>query len=124
MKTKNAVNWFEIPVDDFERAVSFYQRLFDVQLRHEVMDGFDCALFPADEQAVGGALVKADFQRPGAAGSLVYLNAEGKLDALLQRATDMGAQVTLPRTAIGEYGFIAHLLDSEGNKIAVHSFGA
>lgn len=124
MTMHNAVNWFEIPVADYERAVAFYESVFNVQLRRELMDGYDCAVFPADEKGVGGALVKADFQAPGNTGALVYLSAEGQIDQTLNRASKLGAEITLPKKAIGPYGFIAHMMDSEGNKIALHSFGA
>ena len=71
---KNVVNWFEIPVADYERAVSFYENMLDTKLQRESMNGIDYAIFPADKEAIAGALIKCDFQVPSEAGSLVYLN--------------------------------------------------
>ncbi len=122
--TKNAINWFEIPVTDLDRAVDFYQQMLDMTLKNETMDGIEMAIFPSDEKAVAGSLVKADFLAPADSGSLVYLNAEGILDDAISRAKAKGSEVFLPKTSIGENGFIAHLSDSEGNKIALHSFTA
>ena len=124
MKNKNAVNWFEIPVNDYERAIGFYEYVLNTRLKRDTMDGIDFAAFPCEEQGVSGSLTKADFLTPGTQGSVVYLSAEGILDQALDRAIQKGAQVVFPKTHIGECGFIAHLIDSEGNKVALHSFSA
>lgn len=121
---KNAINWFEIPVLDLERAIGFYQQMLNTTLQRETMDGIEMATFPSDEKAVAGSLVKADFLTPGDSGSLVYLNAEGIIDDAINRAVANGSEVLFPKTSIGENGFIAHLSDSEGNRIALHSFSA
>ncbi len=121
MNVKNAINWFEIPVSDYERAINFYESVFDTRLQRESMDEVNYAIFPAEEPAVAGALIKADFQQPGEQGSLVYLNAEGVMDDVIERAQALGAKVYIPKTYIGDPGYIAHISDSEGNKIALHS---
>jgi predicted enzyme related to lactoylglutathione lyase len=121
---KNTINWFEIPVNDMPRAIDFYENMLGVELRQETMDGIQMALFPFDEKSVSGCLVKADFMQPSGQGSLVYLNVEGFMDEAMERATAQGSEIAFPKTAIGENGFIAHLSDSEGNKIALHSMSA
>jgi predicted enzyme related to lactoylglutathione lyase len=70
---------------------------------------------------VGGALIKADFLTPGEKGSVVYLNVEGMMDDVLQRAQAQGVKILFPKTHIGEPGYIAHIADSEGNRIGLHS---
>jgi uncharacterized protein len=121
---QNAINWFEIPVNDFERAIGFYENMMDTKLKRESMDGIEMAIFPGDQNSVYGSLVKADFLAPSAQGCVVYLNAEGIMDDAIARAQKMGSQVLFPKTSIGENGYIAHLSDSEGNKIALHSMTA
>ena len=121
---KNTINWFEIPVNDMPRATDFYENMLGVKLKQETMDGIQMALFPFDENSVSGCLVKADFMQPSDQGSLVYLNVEGFMDEAMQRAQSQGSEIVFPKTAIGEHGFIAHLSDSEGNKIALHSMSA
>lgn len=124
MNVKNVINWFEIPVSDYERAINFYEEVFDIELKKEMMDGVELAIFPAEDAAIAGALMKSDFQQPGEQGSLVYLNVEGKMDEVINRAQKQGAKVYFPKTLIGDPGYIAHISDSEGNKIALHSMDA
>ncbi len=121
MPIQNAINWFEIPVSDFERAVSFYEDVMQLKLKREVMDGFNMAVFPVVDEAVGGALIKADFLVPGQQGCVIYLNVEGMIDAVLQRTQEQGVEILFPKTHIGEPGYIAHIADSEGNRIGLHS---
>jgi predicted enzyme related to lactoylglutathione lyase len=116
----NAVTWFEIPTSDFQRATEFYESVLDVKLR--AFPGPEpCNMFPSEEGGVGGCIVQRDGHAPAVAGSLVYLNAEGKLDATLKRAERRGA-VLVPRTEIpGGFGYYACIQDSEGNHVGLHS---
>jgi predicted enzyme related to lactoylglutathione lyase len=117
----NAVTWFEIPTSDFERATHFYEAVLDVKLR--AFPGPEpCNMFPSQDGGVGGCIVQREHQKPAADGALVYLNAEGKLDASLKRAEKLGATVLVPRTEIpGGFGYYACLQDSEGNHVGLHS---
>jgi predicted enzyme related to lactoylglutathione lyase len=117
----NAVTWFEIPTTDFERATQFYETVLDIKLR--AFPGPEpCNMFPSDDGGVGGCIVHRAQQKPAANGSLVYLNADGKLDASLKRAEQLGATVLVPRTQIpGGFGYYACLQDSEGNHVGLHS---
>jgi len=116
------IHWFEIFVTDFERAVRFYQTVLNIDLRRENEDGRPMAIFAsAVEEGVGGALVRQAVREPTDKGVLVYLDADGKLDACLGRVERAGGTVVQPKTDIGKPGFIALLRDSEGNLVGLHS---
>jgi len=117
----NAINWFEIPVSDLDRAARFYERVLGVTLKRELFTGTPIAVFTAPDRAVGGALVSQPQRKPSADGALVYLDATGKLDAALDRVPAAGGAVLLAKTDIGEPGFIAIVRDSEGNHVGLHS---
>jgi predicted enzyme related to lactoylglutathione lyase len=118
---RNAVNWFEIPTTDLDRAARFYERVLGIELRRENFMGTPHAMFPADRPGVGGALIAAPDRKAAAEGTLIYLDATGKLDAALARVADLGGQVVLPRTSIGAPGFIALVRDTEGNVVGLHA---
>ena len=118
---KNAVNWFEIPVSDLSRATEFYEGILATSLIQESMGDIDMAIFPYGEKTVTGSLVAAPFLSPSETGSIVYLNAEGIIDEVLDRVTEKGAAIPMPKMHIGENGFIAHIIDSEGNRVGLHS---
>jgi uncharacterized protein len=118
----NAVNWFELFVEDFNRAKTFYESTLQVTLPVHEMEGCRMGIFPFNEkQGVGGAITKMNGMAPGAGGTMVYLNVEGMLDDVLRRASEKGGAVIKPRTSIGEHGFIGIIKDSEGNAVGVHS---
>ena len=117
----NAVTWFEIPTTDFNRATHFYESVLDVKLR--AFPGPEpCSMFPSEDGGVGGCIVYREHQKPASDGALVYLNADGKLDASLKRAEKLGVPILVPRTEIpGGFGYFACLQDSEGNHVGLHS---
>ena len=119
----NAVNWFEIPANNFDRAVEFYSSLFQYEFHKVNMMGTDMAFFPGDtkNQGATGAIVKGEGYAPTENGSLIYFVAGDDLNTVLERVEAAGGKITLPKTPIGENGFIAHLIDTEGNKIGLHS---
>jgi predicted enzyme related to lactoylglutathione lyase len=117
----NAVNWFEIPVNDLDRACTFYEGVLAVSLRRETFQGVPNALFPYQQPGVGGALVRDQTRSAAAGGTVVYIDATAKLDACLDRVSGAGGTVVLPKTAIGPAGFIALVRDTEGNTIGLHS---
>ena len=117
---KNALNWFEVPVRDMDRATRCYETLLGTTLRRETFGGMPYAIFPYEAPGVSGALVQDAKRSPGAA-TLVYLNADGKLDEVVARAAKAGASVLMPKTEIGKDGFIAIVVDSEGNHIGFNS---
>jgi uncharacterized protein len=119
---QNAVTWFEIPSTDLGRAIKFYNTVLGIQLREEVFNGIPHGMFPADEAAVGGALIFDPNVIPSDKGSVVYLDARGDLDGVLSRVQAAGGKVVLPKTSIGDPGHIAILIDTEGNRVGLHQF--
>ncbi len=117
----NAITWFEIPTLNIERASEFYETVLSVKLR--AWPGSEpTRMFPIGPGGVGGCLVQRPQQKPVANGTLVYLNVDGRLDEVLDRARENGIELVVPRTAIGgAFGFYAVLKDSEGNHIGLHS---
>jgi predicted enzyme related to lactoylglutathione lyase len=120
---RDAIHWFEIPVTDIDRAQRFYETLLAQDLRREEMGPQTLAIFAYDG-GIGGALLKsAQAPTPSTtAGVIVYLNASPSLDAVLARAGELGATVLLPKLQLpGTIGFIAQVVDTEGNRIGLHS---
>jgi predicted enzyme related to lactoylglutathione lyase len=115
---KNSVNWFEIPVVDMPRAKAFYEKVLATPLQGEDFMGTQMSIFKAD--GVAGALVKMPHRKPNADGALLYLNTDGKLDAVLARIEQAGGKVVMPRTEIGPQGSIAVMADTEGNQVGLH----
>ena len=119
---KNAINWFEIPATDYERAVGFYTNVLDVGLQPFEMNGVKHAFLPYDaKDGVGGCISYGEGYEPSDKGSLVYLNGGDDLATPLARVEEAGGRVLLEKTSIGEHGFIAIISDTEGNRIAFHS---
>ena len=118
----HVANWFEIPVKDLDRAIKFYEKVFDVKLSPEEMGGMKMALFPFTQDAPGaaGSLIKGESYEPSHAGTVVYFSVED-ISETLRRINANGGKTLMPKTAIGEYGFIAQFEDIEGNRLALHS---
>jgi predicted enzyme related to lactoylglutathione lyase len=118
----HAINWFEIPTNDLDRASRFYESLLAISLERERFAGTDTdmAIFPGEEESVRGALIASPRRKPMSDGALVYLHARD-LDASLARVDKAGGSVVMPKTDIGEPGFIALVRDSEGNVVGLHS---
>ena len=124
-KTANALNWFEIPVKDLERARDFYETIFDSELEEMTeMMGMKMVGFPSEpgNGKVSGALVQSEMHEPAQAGAVIYLNANPSIQEIIDRIEEAGGTVVLPRTEIApEIGFMAFFIDSEGNKVGLHS---
>lgn len=118
----NAVNWFEIPVNDLERAKAFYEHVLGLELSLNEMGPLKMAWFPMNQGAPGstGSLVKADHYAPSMQGSMVYFTVQSIEDAC-KRIEEKGGEVLNPKMSIGEYGFVAHFKDCEGNRVALHA---
>ncbi len=118
----NAINWFEIPVKDFDRAKTFYSALFGTEVQEMPHPTFRYGMLPCDmEKGVGGGIVQGEGFEPSMNGSLVYLNGGEDLNGPLSRVEAAGGKVLMPKTSIGPNGFMAHFTDTEGNKVALHS---
>jgi predicted enzyme related to lactoylglutathione lyase len=120
---QNAINWFEIPVTDMDRAVKFYNAIFETTLTVEKTPGGQMAMLPSEQGAVGGALFKGEGYKPSQEGAVLYLNGGDDLSHVLNRVAGAGGQVIMPKTDIGENGFMAFFIDTEGNKVGLHSMG-
>jgi predicted enzyme related to lactoylglutathione lyase len=122
---KHAIDWFEIPTVDLERACAFYEKIFEFKLQPMTLaNRLRMAMFPVNPaESVGGALCHhPEFYTPSQTGTLVYLNADPDLAAVLGRVEKAGGKIVVPKTQISpEYGFMAVFLDSEGNRVALHS---
>jgi len=118
----NPVNWFKIPVKDLERAKKFYEAVIDNELSRSEIGQMKMAWFPMTDGAPGaaGALVKGEGYIPSHAGTLVFLQVKD-IDTTMSRIRMHGGKVLLAKTGMGEFGFIAHFEDTEGNRIALHA---
>jgi uncharacterized protein len=119
---KNPVGYFEIPVDDLDRATRFYGEVFGYAFERATVDGNEMAWFPIDDDAPGisGALAKGESYTPSTQGTRVYFSTDN-IDDVLAKAYACGGRTLYPKTAIGELGWVAEFEDSEGNCIALHS---
>ncbi len=119
---KNAINWFEIPVKNFERAKAFYSTLLGGEIVVMPHPEFKYGMLPADlENCVGGGIVQGKGFEPSDKGALIYLNGGDDLSIPLAKVEKAGGKILVPKTSLGPNGFMAQLLDTEGNRIALHS---
>jgi uncharacterized protein len=119
----NVINWFEIPVTNFDRACDFYAKVLggDVQ-KMDMPSGLKMGFLPGSgPDGAGGAVVKGEGYEPSQKGSVLYLNGGDDLSVPLGRIEKAGGKVIMPKTSIGENGFIARFVDTEGNRVALHS---
>ena len=122
----NAISWFEIPANDLARAQKFYETIFSVSLIPMDMPNIRMRMFPVDdmENGVGGAVVDSGgFHKPSATDwPLIYLNGNPDVQQVLDKVDSAGGSIMVPKTEISpEYGYMAVILDTEGNRIGLHS---
>lgn len=121
----HAVNWFEIPSLDFDRAVKFYSTVMGQTMEKMEFNGEPNAFFAYDreKQGIGGAVVFSQNSKPSAEGPVVYLNASSaaELEAAVNRVAGAGGAVIMPKTDLGDIGFIALIRDTEGNRVGLHA---
>lgn len=119
---ENLINWFEIPATDFNRAVSFYKAILGIEIKESAMFGTKMGFFPTDGKNVSGAIVQGEEYKPSTDGVLAYLNGGRDLQIVLDKIEPNNAKVIVPKTQISpEMGYFGIFIDTEGNKIAVHS---
>jgi predicted enzyme related to lactoylglutathione lyase len=125
---KNAISWFEIPTADLARAQKFYEAIFNIQMIQMDTPHIQMRLFPIESPInVGGALCyNPDFYKPSAdSGPIVYLNGNPDVQNILDKIEAAGGKIIVPKTEISpEYGHMAIFIDTEGNRIALHSVPA
>ena len=119
---KNAINWFEIPALNFDRAVRFYGDIYAREMPTRDMGHIKMGFFSHEQGQVGGAVVSGDGYQPSVDGSKVYLNGGSDLVTVLARVEAAGGKVVMGKTAISpEIGFFAIIDDTEGNRVYLHS---
>ena len=116
----NRVVWFDIPVADLDRAAAFYRAVLGVKVEKSTFDDFSFCVLEHD-QGNGGCLVPGAKEVSSSTGILVYMNVEGRIRDAVRQVDTQGGKVVEPVRAIGPHGFRAVVLDSEGNRIALHS---
>jgi predicted enzyme related to lactoylglutathione lyase len=123
---QNAISWFEIPATDLGRATKFYEDIFGVSLIVMDLQNIKMRMFPVTDPmtGIGGAVVDSGgFHKPSATdGPLIYLNGNPDVQQVLDKVEKAGGKILVPKTQISpEYGFMAVILDTEGNRIGLHS---
>ncbi|MGY5958200.1 VOC family protein [Kosakonia sp. BK9b] len=114
------INWFELPVQQLDRAVDFYQHVLGGEFRHETIGQIEMAVFPHTKPATGGALVKGPMFKSATGGAIVYLST-ANLDVALKRVRDKGGECVFgPEVLPHNIGTIALIIDSEGNQVGLH----
>lgn len=117
------IAWFEIPVSDMDRAITFYTDVLGVKIHKQDINGLQMGWFmPADEQGPPlGSLMLHESYTPGTEGVLIYFS-NPDISGTLEKVGKAGGSVFMPKTQISEeYGFMGVFIDSEGNRIALHS---
>jgi predicted enzyme related to lactoylglutathione lyase len=117
----NHVVWVDIPVLKLDRAIRFYSAVLGVQVEKVEYPGMSIGSIPHKDGEAAGCLYVSDTVKPSADGPLVYLNVHGRLDEAVESAVASGGKVVQPKESIGPFGFRAVILDTEGNRVALHS---
>lgn len=116
------ISIFEIPATEISRAVDFYQAILDIKIEKMDMTEMQMGIFPYEGQMVTGVIIQAEGYRPAADGVTIYLNGGDNLQVILDKVEKNGGKVLVPKTLhADESGYFALFLDSEGNKIGLHS---
>ncbi|MFT3909870.1 MAG: VOC family protein [Ferruginibacter sp.] len=122
----NAISWFEIPATNLERAQKFYETIFGISLIPMDLQNIKMRMFPIDDMmtGIGGAVVDSGgFHKPSATdGPLIYLNGNPDVQNILDKVEAAGGSILVPKTEISpEYGYMGVFIDTEGNRIGLHS---
>ena len=126
-KNTNVLTWFEIPVVDTERAKTFYETILDIEMVKRAAGHDEAVFFPFDPNVVQatsgrvtGVLSKTERNSPSGNGTIVYINASPNIEAVLNKVEQAGGKIIAPKTLIPA-GYIAIIIDSEGNKVGLHA---
>jgi predicted enzyme related to lactoylglutathione lyase len=120
MQTK--INWFEIPANDFARAVQFYEAAFEKKLRIEAFGGGQLGVFTNTDGENFGGVMQGEGFTPSSDGTVIYLDASPSIDQVIARIKAAGGQIKMDKFALPDsMGFIAHFIDTEGNRFALHA---
>lgn len=127
MSFQNAISWFEIPAIDLARATTFYETIFGIKLIAMDMPNIRMRMFPLEDMnGVGGAICDSGgFHKPSVSdGPMIYLNGNPDVQIIMDKVEAAGGSIMVPKTEISpEYGFMGVFIDTEGNRIGLHSVG-
>lgn len=116
------LSWFEIPVSDFHRARLFYEEILQIAVERVEVAGSTMGIFSVEQNIIGGAIILDSDNSPSKNGTIVYLDGGNDLSAILGRVEPAGGSIEVSKTDIGNnLGFFAHFIDSEGNRVGLHS---
>lgn len=119
---KSHISIFEIPATEITRAVDFYQAILNIPIEKMDMSEMQMGIFPYDNQMVTGVIIKGEDYQPSAYGVTIYLNGGDNLQVILDKVEINGGKIIVPKTLhADESGYFGIFLDSEGNKIGLHS---
>jgi predicted enzyme related to lactoylglutathione lyase len=119
--SQNTLCWTDIPVTNLDRAITFYSAVLAQPVNKESGPGFEFGLLPHAGSNASGCLTVSEDNAPSLTGALIYLSVNGRLDAAVEAVTTQGGKVLQEKHQIGPYGYRAVIVDSEGNRIALHS---
>ena len=117
----NQIVWCDIPVKELDRAIKFYSAVLGQAVSKQSFGDMTFGLLPDADNGVSGCLVFGADHKPSASGPMIYLNCDQRLDAAIATVEKNGGKVLKPKHSIGPHGFRAVILDSEGNRVAMHS---
>jgi predicted enzyme related to lactoylglutathione lyase len=112
--------WVDIPVLDLDRASTFFSQILNLSVKQEV-PYIPVSVFNHSEGMVSGCLFRKEGFLPSEHGPLIYLNVDGRLDQAIALVEKLGGRILEPKKSIPPYGYRAVILDSEGNRLALHS---
>ncbi len=116
------ISIFEIPATDIQRAINFYEGIFDIKIEKMEMPGMEMGVFPYENQMVVGVILKEEGLKPSSDGITIYLNGGDNLQIILDKVIINGGKIIVPKTShADENGYFALFLDTEGNKLGLHS---
>ena len=118
----NILNWYEIPANDLDRAVTFYESLLEIKIHTQDINGMKMGYMPQEGESIGGAIMAGPGQTPSGSGVTIYFKGGSDLATLLARVEPAGGEILMPKTLIShQIGHIALFHDTEGNRIGLHS---
>jgi uncharacterized protein len=117
----NSITWIDIPVLDLDRAITFYSHVLGQEVKKEALPSSSIGIFAHSSGEVSACLFVNPEERPSASGSLIYLNVDGRLDRAIEETSKNGGKILKVKHSIEPYGYRAIILDSEGNRMALHS---
>jgi len=117
----NQIVWCDIPVLDLDRAIKFYSAVLGQEVKKHEFPGMTVGVLPHGDGDAGGCLIQSAEQKLSEQGVMIYLNANGRLDDASAAVVPNGGKVVQPKHSIGAFGSRAIIIDSEGNRVALHS---